>query len=45
MQDVWITWNEADQAAIDNAEAWLVTTTTRRAIDRRYGKGGMRCCR
>ena len=34
VQDVWITWNDANQAAIDNAEAWLVTTTTRRAIDR-----------
>jgi DNA-directed RNA polymerase specialized sigma24 family protein len=34
VQDVWISWNEANQAAIDNAEAWLVTTTTRRSIDR-----------
>jgi RNA polymerase sigma-70 factor (ECF subfamily) len=34
VQDVWISWNEADRASIDNAEAWLVTTTTRRSIDR-----------
>ncbi|MET0935663.1 MAG: RNA polymerase sigma-70 factor [Luteibacter sp.] len=34
VQDVWISWNGADKAAIDNAEAWLVATTTRRAIDR-----------
>ncbi|HVI53710.1 MAG TPA: RNA polymerase sigma-70 factor [Luteibacter sp.] len=34
VQDVWISWNEANQAAIGNAEAWLVTATTRRAIDR-----------
>jgi RNA polymerase sigma-70 factor (TIGR02957 family) len=34
VQDVWISWNEANRASIDNAEAWLVTTTTRRSIDR-----------
>jgi RNA polymerase sigma-70 factor (ECF subfamily) len=34
VQDVWISWNGADPAAIDNAEAWLVATTTRRSIDR-----------
>ena len=34
VQDVWLSWNEANQAAIGNAEAWLVTTTTRRSIDR-----------
>lgn len=34
VQDVWISWNEASQAEIDNSEAWLVTTTTRRSIDR-----------
>lgn len=34
VQDVWISWNEAQQATIGNAEAWLVTATTRRSIDR-----------
>jgi RNA polymerase sigma-70 factor (ECF subfamily) len=34
VQDVWISWNGADPAAIDNVEAWLVATTTRRSIDR-----------
>jgi len=34
VQDVWISWNDADHAEIANSEAWLVTTTTRRAIDR-----------
>lgn len=34
VQDAWLQWHEADQASIDNAEAWLVATTTRRAIDR-----------
>lgn len=34
VQDVWISWNAADHARIDNSEAWLVTATTRRAIDR-----------
>ncbi|HEY0332119.1 MAG TPA: RNA polymerase sigma-70 factor [Stenotrophomonas sp.] len=33
VQDVWLRWHGADQAQIDNAEAWLVATTTRRAID------------
>ncbi|NUS61518.1 MAG: RNA polymerase sigma-70 factor [Lysobacter sp.] len=34
VQDVWLGWHGADQASIDNAEAWLVAATTRRAIDR-----------
>lgn len=34
IQDIWLSWNAAEQATIDNAEAWLVTATTRRAIDR-----------
>ncbi|HYG07926.1 MAG TPA: RNA polymerase sigma-70 factor [Stenotrophomonas sp.] len=33
VQDVWLRWHGADQAQIDNAEAWLIATTTRRAID------------
>lgn len=34
VQDVWLRWHEADKAVIGNAEAWLIATTTRRAIDR-----------
>lgn len=34
VQDAWLRWHEADQASIDNAEAWLVTITTRISIDR-----------
>lgn len=34
VQDVWLRWHAADRDSVDNAEAWLVATTTRRAIDR-----------
>lgn len=34
VQDAWLRWHEAAQDSIDNAEAWLVTITTRIAIDR-----------
>jgi len=34
VQDIWLSWNGACQDTIDNAEAWLVAATTRRAIDR-----------
>jgi RNA polymerase sigma-70 factor (ECF subfamily) len=34
VQDVWLRWHEAEQDALDSAEAWLVTVTTRLAIDR-----------
>ena len=34
VQDVWTRWHGADIGGIANAEAWLVATTTRRAIDR-----------
>jgi RNA polymerase sigma-70 factor (ECF subfamily) len=34
VQDAYIRWHQADRAAVDNAEAWLVTTATRLAIDR-----------
>ncbi len=34
VQDAYVRWHEADVERIDNAEAWLVTTTTRLAIDR-----------
>lgn len=34
VQDAWLRWHAAEHAAIQNAEAWLVATTTRVAIDR-----------
>jgi RNA polymerase sigma-70 factor (TIGR02957 family) len=35
VQDVWLRWNEVpDPGAFDSAEAWLVTATTRMALDR-----------
>lgn len=34
VQDAWLRWHGAEHAAIDNAEAWLVSVTTRIAIDR-----------
>lgn len=34
VQDAWLRWNEADFSQLDNPEAWLVTVTTRLAIDR-----------
>lgn len=34
VQDAWLRWHEADHAALDNPEAWLVTVTTRLSIDR-----------
>lgn len=34
VQDVWLKWHEADRSEIHNAEAWLVTVTTRLSIDR-----------
>ncbi|PLP96259.1 RNA polymerase sigma-70 factor [Cupriavidus pauculus] len=33
VQDAWLRWHATDRAAIDNAEAWLVSVTTRLAID------------
>jgi len=33
VQDVWLRWHGTDQAQVENPEAWLVATTTRRAID------------
>jgi len=32
-QEVWLRWHGTDRSAIVNAEAWLVATTTRIAID------------
>jgi len=34
VQDVWLRWHEAAQDALDNPDGWLVTVTTRLAIDR-----------
>ncbi len=34
VQDAWLRWHAADTEALENAEAWLVTVTTRLAIDR-----------
>jgi RNA polymerase sigma-70 factor, ECF subfamily len=34
VQDAYIRWHEADRGRIENPEAWLVTATTRLAIDR-----------
>jgi len=34
VQEAYVRWHQADQAAIDNPEAWLVTATTRLAVDR-----------
>lgn len=34
VQDAWLRWHGSNQQAIQSAEAWLVTITTRLAIDR-----------
>ena len=34
VQDAWLRWDAADRDALRNAEAWLVTVTTRLAMDR-----------
>ncbi|WP_449414188.1 RNA polymerase sigma-70 factor [Pandoraea soli] len=34
VQEAWLRWHEADHLAVENAEAWLVTITTRLSIDR-----------
>ena len=34
VQDLWLRWREADQDGLQSATAWLVTVTTRLAIDR-----------
>lgn len=34
VQDAWLRWNEAAHDMLHSAEAWLVTVTTRLAIDR-----------
>ena len=34
LQDAWLRWHAQDVAALDDPEAWLVTVTTRIALDR-----------
>jgi RNA polymerase sigma-70 factor (ECF subfamily) len=34
VQEAYVRWHQADHGRIDNPEAWLVTATTRLAIDR-----------
>lgn len=34
VQDAWLRWHQTERAGVDNAEAWLVSVTTRLAIDR-----------
>src|SRR5262245_11582937 len=34
LQDAWLRWHRQDRAALQSAEAWLVTVVTRLAIDR-----------
>ena len=34
VQEAYLRWHEVDRSRVENPEAWLVTTTTRLAIDR-----------
>ena len=34
VQEAWLRWNESDTAQLENPQGWLVTVTTRLAIDR-----------
>ncbi len=34
VQDAWLRWHAADTSSLTNSEAWLVSVTTRLAIDR-----------
>ena len=34
VQEAYVRWHQADQGAVENAEAWLVSAATRLAIDR-----------
>jgi RNA polymerase sigma-70 factor, ECF subfamily len=34
VQEAYVRWHQADRASVDSPEAWLVTTTSRLAIDR-----------
>jgi RNA polymerase sigma-70 factor (ECF subfamily) len=42
VQDAWLRWHEADRAALHSEPAWLVTVTTRLAIDRLRQRQGER---
>ena len=42
VQDAWLRWHGAGQAQVQSAEAWLVTATTRLAIDRLRSRKGER---
>jgi DNA-directed RNA polymerase specialized sigma24 family protein len=37
VQDAWLRWHHVRQEALDSAEAWRVTVTTRLSIDRCLG--------
>ena len=34
LPDAWLRWHQQDTGALDDAEAWLVTVTTRISLDR-----------
>lgn len=34
LHDAWLRWHAQDTAALDDPEAWLITVTTRIALDR-----------
>ena len=34
LHDAWLRWHAQDKASLDDSEAWLVTVTTRLALDR-----------
>lgn len=34
LHDAWLRWHQQDTSALDDAEAWLVTVTTRLSLDR-----------
>ena len=34
VQEAYVRWHQADRSSVESAEAWLVTTTSRLAIDR-----------
>src|SRR2546422_3770505 len=40
VQDAYVRWHQSDRDAIRNAEAWLVATATRLAIDQAAHAGG-----
>ena len=34
VQEAYVRWHQANRSSIDSPEAWLVTTTSRLAVDR-----------